>query len=114
MSLIEDARRLANTDPEVADFCFACGNDSHKHYDDCQWSVMPRIVLALEAAERMVAGLGLGIGGGFITPYPDEQCWRCIACHADTAWVDGAVPNTFDHEPDCSGQALVVALRGDA
>lgn len=48
MKPLEAARRLAGTDPEVADFCFACGG-YNEHYDDCLWLHMPKIVEALKA-----------------------------------------------------------------
>lgn len=128
MTLIEDARALSDTEPLAlvgADGderwqCSICDAESEavepppstRHAPDCPWLALPRIAAALLAAERMVAGRGLGVRNGFVEPSPDEECWRCIACHAETAWTDGAVPSAFNHEASCSGQALITALRG--
>lgn len=36
-----------------------------------------------------------------VAPYPDEQCWRCLFCREETAWIYEAVPESFIHEPTC-------------
>lgn len=67
MTLIEDAKRLADSDitQEGTVWCHFCRGMiedpgsydpplpySEQHDADCPWLVMPRIVVALEAAER--------------------------------------------------------------
>jgi hypothetical protein len=64
MSLVDDAKRLADTNPHEAGWqCPFCGmpNGRHsgfgdRHHADCPWLAMPRIVAALEAAERVIDG----------------------------------------------------------
>ena len=57
MGLVEDAQKLADTDPFYENeragtaFCIACGS-SGSHNSDCPWLSLPRIVAALGAAER--------------------------------------------------------------
>lgn len=103
MSLVDDVKRLAADDPVEADdeqgypaFCRLCL--SYKpHAPDCPWLAMPKIVAALEAAERVAAA----------DPWVDDGSWGgdvlvCWACH-------GEKPS---HRPGCAQQALVAALRG--
>lgn len=83
------------------------------HAEDCLWLSMPKIAAALEAAERMVDGLGNGVRGGFVVPEPGVD-WTCAVCHESTPWEPGSIPDTFNHDPGCAGQALIAAMRGDA
>lgn len=64
MSLLDDAKRLAEQDAFYSDPCpdgccssaecvFGCQNDGRKHGPDCPWLSLPRIVAALEASERL-------------------------------------------------------------
>lgn len=53
MSLLDDAKRLADTEPDINGFCFACQN-YYEHYDDCLWLAMPKIVKALEALDEYI------------------------------------------------------------
>ena len=60
VTLIEDARRLAEAQPHHGGFaCPHCGmpDGCHSgfrdtHHDDCPWLSLPKIVRALELAER--------------------------------------------------------------
>lgn len=58
MSAIEDARRLAGAEPVIhnkmtsENECAMCMGVSGDHVPECPWLAMPRIVAALEAAER--------------------------------------------------------------
>lgn len=67
MSILDDARRLAATDPWYENeragtsFCIACGM-YESHADDCPWLALPRIVAALEAAERLASNGWPGTG----------------------------------------------------
>jgi hypothetical protein len=97
MSAVEAVKRLANTDPEIGDFCFACGNDSHKHYEDCAWAVMPRLVAIVEAAERLVENDGHLIQDCGFGP------WACAYCNY-----------TGGHGDDCPLGALVDTLEENA
>lgn len=63
MSVLDDARRLAEIDPWYeheragTSFCIACGayedHTGRHHNPDCSWRALPGIVAALEAAERL-------------------------------------------------------------
>lgn len=63
MTLLEDARHLAADDPECANrLCHHCGSPGKpirgreiQHTPDCPWLSMPKIVAALEAAERLAS-----------------------------------------------------------
>lgn len=65
MSLLDDARRLADDRPvrggsalksHPRGCCYYCGADGYgePHADDCSWLAMPRIVAALEAGEEYI------------------------------------------------------------
>ena len=56
MSLVDDARKMAKTHPagnRENTVCHLCGGRAGC-YGDCPWLSLPRIVAALEAAERFV------------------------------------------------------------
>jgi hypothetical protein len=111
---LEAVRRLAN-DPMESDGCSYCGATSQQQYRgrgdwchllSCPTRALPRIVAALEAAERAVvdgpyAGAYPGLG-----PYdPSAGCAMCGFC---------GEPTTRAHLKDCTWQALVAALGGEA
>lgn len=63
MSLLDDAKRLADESPTVAiesgdwrcAFCLVDSwSDQDHHASDCLWLAMPRIIAALEAADAFV------------------------------------------------------------
>lgn len=70
MTLIEDAKNVACsyplwTSPDGVMYCFVCpgwaqitvGGVDFVHHADCSWLAMPRIIAALEAAERVISAL---------------------------------------------------------
>jgi hypothetical protein len=116
MSLLDDARRLADTDHTPCEdgtgrcvFCSVGGFDVRVgkmiHGDTCPLLSMPRIVAALEAAERVAQ----------VEPtysyhsYGTEQI-SCLYCGG---FEDARDSYRFIHETDCPRQALAVALQGD-
>lgn len=107
MTLIEDARRLAQVDPWYENeragtsFCIACGA-YESHRDNCPWLALPRIVQALEAGGRLIA-LPCSVNG-------QEPFFATEVGGPLQHWFCGG---QGQHKPDCPWQALVVALRGD-
>lgn len=97
MSLLEDARRLAEHEPIYNNGSYGyCGElaRSGLHASDCPWLAMPRIVAALEAAERMQQALygmygelsqhllDYGMGA---EPHPEcRKCGQVWPCDAET------------------------------
>ena len=96
MSLLDAARRLAETDPaELVNShsrCHWCEEftSTEQHTPDCPWLAMPQIVAALEAAERVILvsrhpaprvnemiraedALGDALGIGTTTEYWDRE-----------------------------------------
>lgn len=66
MSLLDEAKRLAMQSPfrnecvaghtsKAPVTCLFCATPSFSHAPDCPWLAMPRIVAALEAAERVIS-----------------------------------------------------------
>ena len=57
MSLVEDAKKLAEDGWLYDGDCGGCDgtDDGYEHTLDCPWLSLPRIVIALEAAERAAA-----------------------------------------------------------
>lgn len=81
MTLLEDARRLAEKNPHDAGWaCFSCGMPNGRnsgfgdtHHTGCPWLALPKIVAALEAAEELSGFYGkLTFIGGF--PGSGELC----------------------------------------
>lgn len=117
MSLLEDARRLAERgftpwEDSCHWTCESCGchveTDEEAstwtgHAPDCPWLAMPRIVAALEAAEWVAAD-----GGCFPDEANDGQTFnRCTFCYwGPSPKYDGG------HHEECPYQALVAALEG--
>lgn len=107
MSLLDEARRLAEqVDPIHVDsgHCFECeGWD--QHLNDCPWLAMPRIVAALEAAQRLLQSephdtdrapfVGWYIEGEYI----ESRCYWC-----------GDRRNERHDDPECPWLALVAAM----
>ncbi len=73
MTLSEDARRLAEHRPRLGGTrlsttpngaCYYCGENrgDEPHTPACWWNAMPRIVAALEAAEKLVSMYGVPEG----------------------------------------------------
>ena len=57
MSLLDDARRLAEKEPVRGIDCLYCAAvmvDEYPHEPDCPWLSLPKIVAALEALELSV------------------------------------------------------------
>lgn len=52
MGLLDDARQLTAVSPMNDGICVYC--DMSDHSPDCPWLALPRIVAALEAAERLL------------------------------------------------------------
>jgi hypothetical protein len=118
MSLIDDARKMAADCPNATDrggrgecyYCFG-GNyaggylsgspteSEFHHAPDCPWLSMPKIVAALEAAERLKIYRPAALS---------DDRYQCQFCGATAA----AYP--MDHESECPWQALVAALRGES
>jgi hypothetical protein len=107
-SIVEMAKRLADDGfTPWEDFCHLtcelCWSDfaddgSARHEDDCPWLAMPRIVAALEAAERIVAALD---DDG---PTDNGRGLVCRLC--------GIALSRDYHDAGCPWMALVEALRG--
>lgn len=105
MSLLDDARRLAETDPaELVNShsrCHWCEEftSTEQHTLDCPWLAIPKIVAALETAERIVQ------------QGPTNECYygKCRYCGGDI--VGG--PMRMLHTDDCPLGALEVALSND-
>lgn len=58
MTPIEAARRLAAAIPEHCPSCGAWLRAGGEHAPDCPWLMMPRILAALEAGERVLSDIG--------------------------------------------------------
>ncbi len=96
MALVDDARRLL----DIGVQCDACtGSPLSGHLDGCP---MPRVVAALEAAQRLV-----GTSPVYVTTVNGQSVHRCAFCElVGTYWrADG-----FDHAPDCPWLPLVAAM----
>lgn len=106
-SLVEDARRLDNaplpTDDEGR--CWFCEEipSEEGHHGPCPWLALPRIVQALEAAERVAERFPEDEKGRDILGSRFRKCAFCW--HAD---IGGTL-----HAEDCPWQVLVAALHGD-
>ena len=111
MSLLDDARRLAEGGPPTYEdmFCLLCDAQvvafgvnpvypAGPHRIDCPWPAMPRIVAALEAAGRIAndSPLDSKVAQG------GAEVEACKFCYGE-----------FAHEADCPWQALVAAMRGE-
>lgn len=106
MSPLEAARRLAATDPFVDNeragtFCVFCDAPKY-HASDCPWLAMPKIVAALEAAERM---------SRLVPRCHDLDDLRCFSC--DAILDDDANP-LKGHYDDCPTMALRAAFVREA
>lgn len=117
MSTLDDARWLASDRWGLCPVCYerlwpmasvpegAPEREPGQHRPGCRWqSSLPKIVAALEAAERVV-------GDGY--PSRDVDCWHC---GGEAVWVwTGQYEGHWhvDHTSDCSWQALVAALKGE-
>lgn len=104
MSLLDDARRLtSNADwpfgptpgGQMPEICMIC-NGYHDHRPDCPWLAMPRILVVLEAAEKLAAW-----------GYPARD-WDCAYCGAEPSSYSEPV---VSHETTCVWQPLVAALK---
>ena len=141
-SLVEDAREILAADLiQVSDHATCCpfcsgfvsgyGWDSrpdttvayqgYDHYDTCPWLALPRIVAALEAAERLRRGYGQSTEQGIfarvdVWRYTDEDrdCrfsdkrYVCAGCQAYAE-----TPQQFEHTKTCAAIALVAALHAE-
>ena len=99
MSLLDDARRLLALDSTTG--CSACDGWGATHEPDCSWLALPRIVAALEAAERLV---GVWREMHARTVRRSEAPWPAVA----------TLPRAADLGPDeqAARRALVDALSG--
>jgi hypothetical protein len=114
-NLLDDARYLAENAPiyttdldgQSVYFCVHCDlGDPHwkaggfKHAPDCPWLALPKIVAALEAAERTSK----------FDPWSDNgyigTVWECFGC--------GVRGDDKTHAEDCPWQAFSAALRDEA
>ncbi len=104
MSLLDDARRLAQrVDPVVDDYCEACQQASppratgtpFPHASYCPWLSLPKIVAALEAAQEI------------IDMYPDDEPTTEYGIDHEVIYVfcEGN-PETRRHSPGCQWLAL--------
>lgn len=123
MSLSEQARRLRLA-RNVAENCYACGyygDLDSPHAPDCPYRALPRIVAALEAAERLRRGYGQSTEQGIfarvdVWRYTDEDrdCrfsdkrYVCAGCQAYAE-----TPQQFEHTKTCAAIALVAALHAE-
>ena len=109
MSLIEDAKRLEKSgftpwEDSCHLTCELCGEDGageegpFPHAPTCPWLALPRIVAALEAAQRVI---GMNVT---VTVFEGNDIRVCLACR-----YHSRVPNS--HFDDCPWQALVEAMR---
>src|SRR5215211_5102066 len=116
MSLLSDARRLLEELgddgprlmwelPSDMSECALCEVEARGHKPDCPWLSMPRIVAALEAAERM-AEIDPKVN---LWSHSGQDYW-CYACDALLSPWDGK--GEEPHKQDCPQQALVAALKG--
>jgi hypothetical protein len=111
VSLLDDARRLdALRVRQRRMICVACkqpfADGERGHAPDCPLLSMPKVVAALEAAERLAS----------VTIAEGATVW----CH----WCGGLIeaPDSYDpplpfseqHAPNCPWRALVAALTGEA
>ena len=63
MRLLEDARRIVESDPSIDDMCVYCHENvglktlsaCGEHAADCPWLAMPKIIAALEVAVDLLA-----------------------------------------------------------
>ncbi len=100
MTLLDDARQILKGGASGDDECPHChtyigmtvSGPNSPHRDDCPWLSMPKILAALEAAERIAD----------LNPVNEEHV--CTFC--------GDV--LYSHEADCAHAALVAALAPDA
>lgn len=116
MSLLGDARRLADSDGLVFidgydDHDYYCPldcNASDRHQDhncDCPWLALPKIVAVLEAAERFANNM---IRDTFQGACGEISVYVCGACGATASWE----PEKIEHWDDCVGQTLKMLLHG--
>ncbi len=57
MSLLDDAKQIAEIENlDDQGYCMYCPTTAHRelHVPDCPWLAMPKIVAALEAADRLI------------------------------------------------------------
>lgn len=88
--------------PYVGDFCVGCAYNDRRHLPGCPILALPRIVAALEAAERMTGPLAPVIVGS------DAVGRYCTECDETSDFADPPA-----HADDCPWQALAAALEGD-
>ncbi len=110
MSLVEDARILGGFGPYFKRgdeaTCWYCRETviAHELYHDptCPWLALPRIVAALEAAERMVEQLDLD---GPWTSDPSRSSSHLMVCRLCEVDLERGY-----HADTCVWKALVSAL----
>ncbi len=101
MSLVDDARRLEEAEPvNPLTRCYWCEEFTltEPHAPDCPWLSLPRILAALEAAERVATVTTrqrIMAGAG-----PTRRCFYC--------------GDKYAHTQDCPWQTLVAALQEPA
>lgn len=105
MSLLDDARRLAETEPvNSRTRCHWCDEFTltEPHAPGCPWLAMPKIVVVLEAAERFLAAL------------PEWQGYPALRDHSDVGGF-GFCPicgESDGHVEACAYRQFVAALWG--
>lgn len=117
MTLIEDARRLAATEPSMIvskygdsfSQCFACRrmvDDGEPHTSDCPWLALPKIMAALEVAEQTLPAF---LGGFYLDDDGNPTVWACENCGGT-----GRTRECVEHGPKCRIGKMQAALRGEA
>jgi hypothetical protein len=88
--------------------CCACDDYSGAHdMDACMMIWKPKIVAALEAAERVAQ-----VEPTYSYRYYGSDKTDCL--HCDGFEGDSRIGYRFIHETDCQHQALVAALEGES
>lgn len=84
--------------------CSACRRPLHDHAEGCIFTLLPKIVAAIEAAERLITNPDV-LRSSCIAYPPGvyTEIYICQACGKDT----------IKHAEDCAAQALVAALTGE-
>jgi hypothetical protein len=101
VNLLDDARAMMGP---ISVHCYFCtGSEISGHFDGCPaLTTLPRIVAALEAAERMLKA------------HPDyEPICEIGIDHVSVYEFCEGNPYISCHDSDCPWQALAAAMRGE-
>jgi hypothetical protein len=97
VSLLDDVRQLD---------CL-CNAEEGRHGSACVLRIMPVIVAALEAAERVAQ-----VEPTYRSNYYGSDKTDCL--HCDGFEGGSRIGYRFIHETDCQHQALAAALKGES